>query len=72
MKRQLEKARIEFVPFVCLECGQLQLMSDLARGNTPGNCNSCLCENIWIAGPEQKIKVTIFKSAVKSFAKGEK
>lgn len=66
-----EIVEIEFRPFVCLDCGQLQICADQRRDSGPGNCDSCEHDRIIPAGRLQKMKVTITERARKPFHKGD-
>lgn len=69
------KVDIDVRPFVCPECGQLQLQSDICSRCRPGNCDNqpeCGNDHPFVAGPHQKIKIEIYESAVEAFERGEK
>lgn len=70
MKRPRAEVDIEFVPWVCADCGNLQLMADLERRCGLANCSSCEGMNVFKAGPEQRLSVKVFRRAVKPFEKG--
>lgn len=71
MKKPITAVEIEFVPWICLDCGNIQLMADLARGNKMGNCQSCESWNVEKAGPEQTASVSIFRHLAAAFKWGE-
>lgn len=73
MKSPRCKVEIQFVPWICCRCGNLHLMADLERGNSPGNCPSCTEDDcVRRAGPMQSIEVSVFRGVEADFAKGEK
>lgn len=70
MKNQRAEVEIEFVPWVCAECGNLCLMCDLERGNSLGSCPSCEEWNVFRAGTGQSVRVRLSARAAKAFEKG--
>lgn len=70
MKRPRETVEIDFVPFVCRDCGQLQIAADLRRTNAPSNCDSCEGVNVFRAGPMQKNGSQCFPASARAVQKG--
>jgi len=74
MSRKGFEVEVEFTPYVCSACGQLQIASDMvSRGTPPGNCDNPDCpedQPILKAGPRQWLSVRITKAAKAHFDKG--
>lgn len=62
---------VDFAPYVCGDCGNLDLMSDTISNGRPGNCRACTGDNVRRAGPKQRVEVRISKPALQMFEKGE-
>lgn len=65
------RVQVELKPWVCMDCGNLDLMSDAERSNKPSKCRSCKGENIKKAGDEQLIEVEIYAGMKPYFDQGE-
>lgn len=66
---------VDVSPFVCLDCGQMQFMSDIESLQTPGNCSNADCEgdNVIMAGPRnQAVKIDVNIRAEAAFLRAEK
>jgi hypothetical protein len=72
MKRPHEEVGIDFIPFVCSECGNVDLMSDQISHRRPGNCRSCMSDDtVFRGGPDQTVNVKVYRRALPAIAKGE-
>jgi len=69
----LIEIEVDVTPFVCLSCGQLQLMSDMSSQQTPGNCDNSDCQQDHPvkAGPAQKVTIRVTKLGRDAFDLGE-
>ena len=65
MMERMEKIPVR--PWICVECGNIQLLSDRQVSQKVGSCDNpeCQADDVVPAGPRQKIQIGLDQRGVK-------